>query len=255
MNNFITSMKESVISRVSTIKIPPHRAPSNLNFLDAFQENPTIIAEIKLSSPSAGPIYPGALDVPAIANSYLSNGAAALSILTEPLYFNGSIDYIRQVREAYPDAYILQKDFILSTAQIDQGLMYGANAILLIAGFLTPDTLRKLYEYTLSCGLTPLIEIHNLEELEMTLKLNPKLLGINHRNLDTLAIDLDISRTLIQSIPQEVTVIAESGIETKQDLATMIKRGFSGCLIGSHLMQDAYPGRALKQLLGESFEN
>ena len=257
MNNFIQTIKTSARSRADSIQIEANLIPNTLNFCDVFQSStiPAIIAEIKFASPSRGRIYQGNLDPVAIAEDYLSHGASALSILTEPEYFQGNIESIRSVRQAYPKAHILLKDFVLSKAQIAQGLLYGANAVLLIVAFLNPKLLKSLYDYTLSLGLTPLIEIHNLAELETTLTLKPKLIGINHRNLNTLIIDLDISDALIKSIPNDVFVIAESGIETKADLNTMMNRGVDGCLIGSSFMKEKCPGHALQRLLEDNDEN
>src|SRR3990167_6663679 len=185
MNNFIQDIKSSVHSRADHIRIEANLTPNILNFCDIFQTAtiPAIIAEIKFASPSRGRIYQGNLDPVAIAGDYLSHGASALSILTEPEYFQGDIENIRVVRQAYPAAHILLKDFVLSKQQIAQGLLYGANAVLLIVAFLNPKLLRVLYDYALSLGLTPLIEVHDLAELETALTLKPKLVGINHRNL------------------------------------------------------------------------
>lgn len=257
MNNFIQTIKASVCSRAHSIQIEANLIPNTLNFCDIFQSStsPAIIAEIKFASPSRGRIYQGNLSPVTIAGDYLSHGASALSILTEPEYFQGNIESIRAVRQAYPEAHILLKDFVLSKAQIAQGLLYGANAVLLIVAFLNPTLLKSLYDYTLSLGLTPLIEVHNLAELETALTLKPKLIGINHRDLSTLTIDLGISDTLIKSIPNDVFVIAESGIETKVDLNTMRYRGVDGCLIGSRFMKEKYPGHALQQLLEDSDEH
>jgi indole-3-glycerol phosphate synthase len=257
MNNFIQTMKNSVRSRADSIQMEAGLIFNTLNFCDIFQSSstPAIIAEIKFASPSAGRIYPGNLDPVTIAGDYLSHRASALSILTEPEYFQGNIESIRAVRQAYPKAHILLKDFVLSKAQIAQGLLYGANAVLLIVAFLSPKLLESLYDYSLSLGLTPLIEVHDLAELERALALKPKLIGINHRNLSTLTIDLDISDTLIQAIPDDVFVIAESGIETKADLNVMVSRGVDGCLIGSCFMKETYPGHALQKLLDDNDEN
>ena len=253
MNNFIQTIKACVLSRADAIEMDTNVTPNTLNFCDIFSSSrtPAIIAEIKFASPSCGRIYQGDLDPVSIACDYLSHGASALSILTEPDYFQGNIETIRAVRQAYPNAHILLKDFVLSKAQIAQGLSYGANAVLLIVAFLSRQQLQSLYDYALSLNLTPLIEVHDLAELEIALTLKPKLIGINHRNLSTLTIDLTISDTLIKSIPNDVFVIAESGIQTQDDLKTMRKRGIDGCLIGSHFMQEKHPGSALQALLGE----
>lgn len=257
MNNFLEKIKDNVRTRAELIDIKGDLIPNTLNFCDVFQSSkpPAIIAEIKFASPSRGRIYRGNLDPVSIAGDYLAHGASALSILAEPEYFQGNIEYIRAVRQAYPDAHILLKDFVLSKAQIAQGLLYGANAVLLIVAFLNPKLLKTLYDYAISLGLTPLIEVHNLAELERALALQPKLIGINHRNLSTLTIDLDVSATLIQNIPNDVLIIAESGIETKTDLTTMKNRGVDGCLIGSCFMKETYPGQALQQLLDDNDEH
>ena len=251
MNNFIEHMKHSVSSRAAAITIKSNPRPNTLDFCEVFQTatTPAIIAEIKFASPSGGRIYPGTLDAVAIAGEYLSNGAAALSILTEPLHFQGSIDYLGAVRKAYPEAPLLLKDFVLSKAQITQALIYGANAVLLIVAFLSPSLLKELYDYATSLGLTALIEVHDLAELETACALNPRLIGINHRNLSNLSIDLQSSEALIKSIPKNIFVIAESGIETKADLETMIQRGFDACLIGSLFMKEQHPGQALQGFL------
>lgn len=257
MHNFIETIKASVRSRADSIQIEANLIPNTLNFCDIFQSStrPAIIAEIKFASPSRGRIYQGNLDPVTIAGDYLSHGASALSILTEPEYFQGNIESIRAVRKAYPEAHILLKDFVLNKAQIAQGLLYGANAVLLIVAFLNSKLLKSLYDYALSLGLTPLIEVHDLAELETALAFKPKLIGINHRNLSTLTIDLDLSDTLIKSIPNNIFIVAESGIETKVDLNTMMRRGVDGCLIGSSLMKQTSPGHALQQLLGDSDEH
>ncbi|OGT66686.1 MAG: indole-3-glycerol phosphate synthase [Gammaproteobacteria bacterium RIFCSPHIGHO2_12_FULL_45_9] len=224
---------------------------NTLDFCDAFnvQTIPAIIAEIKFASPSRGRIYHGALDALAIAGEYLAHGASALSILTEPEYFQGNIASIRAVRRAFPTAHILLKDFILSELQVAQALACGANAVLLIVAFLTEQRLRLLYEYALTLGLTPLIEVHDADELKKALALNPRMIGINHRNLNTLEIDLECSTSLIRMIPEGVYCVAESGIERKSHLDMMATRGFNGCLIGSSFMQHDHPGHALQHMI------
>lgn len=251
MNHFIKTMTDCVHSRIKSIPMESNLTPNKLNFYDLFQSptTPAVIAEIKFASPSHGRIYPGTLDPVAIASEYLANGANALSIVTEPTFFQGTIETVKAVRTAFPTAHILLKDFVLSKQQIAQGLAYGANAVLLIVAFLTAQKLKSLYEYAQSLNLTPLIEVHTVTELETALALNPKLIGINHRNLNTLSIDLDVSETLIKSIPADILVIAESGIQTRTDLNTMACRNIHGCLIGCHFMKDVHPGQALKRLL------
>lgn len=251
MTSFLEIMKNKVKTRVKNIHVHPELQPNTLDFCDIFKSptKPTIIAEIKFASPSLKRIYQGTLDPVAIAAEYLAHGASALSILTEPDYFQGNIKFIRAVRDAFPKVHILLKDFILSRKQIAQGLEHGANAVLLIVAFLTPTRLRELYDYAQTLGLTPLIEVHDARELEIALALNPQLIGINHRNLKTLEIDLESSIPLMHKMPDHVYRIAESGLENKSQLNQMATRGFHGFLIGSQFMSHTHPGQALQHML------
>ncbi len=251
MSSFLETIKNSVHDRIQAIRTDAHCQPNTLDFCDIFNVStqPIIIAEIKFASPSLKRIYPGTLDPVSIAAEYMSQGASALSILTEPHYFQGNIEFIRAVRQAFPSTPILMKDFILSREQITQALAYGANAILLIVAFLTEQRLIELYQYARELGLTPLIEVHDAHELNIALKLNPKMIGINHRNLKTLHIDLDNSIALMPNIPNHIYRVAESGIRNIMQLKNMTIRGFDGFLIGTQFMQHAHPGQALQQML------
>ncbi len=208
-----------------------------------------IISEIKFASPSRGNIYLGPLNHIQIAERYMTHGASALSVLTEPDYFKGDIQYIRDIRETLPECPILLKDFVLAPIQIKQAQVFGANAVLLIVAFLEPSLMSDLYDYAISLGLTPLIEVHDEDELAQALTLRPKIIGINNRNLKTMAIDLETSRRLIRQIPDDVFAVCESGIATRADIVDMRERGFDGFLIGSHMMQSNDPGEALSALL------
>ncbi len=251
MNNFLDKIRGDIQIRSRNISVVNNLKSNNLDFCQIFSAScdPVIIAEIKFASPSSGKIYNGLLNHIEIATEYLGNGASAFSILAEPNYFLGNIDYIKDVREAHPYAHILLKDFILCKAQIAQGLEFGANAVLLIVAFLREETLIELYEYAVALGLTPIIEVHDLDELERALKLKPKVIGINNRNLTTLQVDLNISRDLIKYIPQDIYAICESGIESRAEIDEMSRLGFSGFLIGSHFMKTDHPGKALQNML------
>lgn len=252
MNNFLNKIRPLVLERVRKIEpLESNSTPAvEINFLDIFkQKEPAIIAEIKFASPSQHNIYSGNLNHITIAGSYLKNGASALSVLTEPHYFKGNIEYIRDIRKAYPHCNILLKDFVLDEKQIIQGKEYGANAVLLIAAFLKSDQLKQLYYFALDLKLTPLIEINNSEELNSILPINPKLIGINNRDLQSLKIDLNTSRNLMQKIPKSTYTICASGIDNSVQIQEMLALGFNGFLIGSSLMQSPDPGMALKKLL------
>ncbi len=251
MSDFLIKIKAQVKERVQHIQIDALPQKNTVDFCRIFQTGsaPVIIAEVKFASPSRGRIYAGTLSHTDIAEDYLENGAAALSILTEPTYFHGQSHYLSEVRSTLPQAPLLLKDFVLSKVQVDQALLLGANAILFIVAFLDKQLLVELYHYALSLGLTPLIEVHNQRELEVALQLNPKMIGINNRNLHTLQVDLNTAKELIQLIPKGTYTICESGIQNKPQLQAMQKLGFHGFLIGASLMSDVNPGKALNNLL------
>ncbi len=251
--NFLEKIRSHVERRVELMPDSLIEMPNTLDFCKIFTapSKPIIISEVKFASPSRGQIYPGQLNHVDIASSYLSVGAAALSVLAEPDYFKGSIDFIKDIKAAHPKSHILLKDFVLSKKQIAQGLLYGANAVLLIAAFLEEGLLKELYDYSLHLGLTPIIEVHDALELEQALQVSPHVIGINNRNLQTLEISLDTSRNLIKHIPDNCYVICESGIDNAVQIQEMMNIGFDGFLIGSSLMKHEDPGIELQKLISE----
>ena len=257
MPGFLQTMRRLTESRVNESINNSPSLHKNLEhtrtphpFLDIFQTNPAIIAEIKFGSPTLGKIHQ-THDPIAIANQYLQNGANALSILTEPTYFHGSLDYLQQIRAVHPEARLLMKDFIMSEHQLLQARTYGADAVLLIVAFLSQTELHDLYHFAISLGLTPLIEVHTQEELKQAEGLGAKLIGINNRNLNTLAIDLNTSIEMIEHARSNAILISESGIKSSTDMLNLNKIGYRGFLIGSHFMQHEHPGLGLRQLLNE----
>lgn len=251
MSNFLDQIRLSTLERVKAISVPTELKKNTLSFMNIFHQvdQPRIISEIKFSSPATGNIYPGQMSVAAIAKSYLSNGASALSILTEPTYFKGNINTIRIVRQMFPRLPILLKDFVLDKKQIAQALDSGANAVLLMASFLRPELMKELYDYAVDLGLTPVIEVIDQNELEQILTLNPKVIAINNRNLKTLVVDLNTSRQLMPLIPDHIHVICASGIKTSNQLSEMQALGYDGFLIGTELMSHTDPGVALNHLI------
>ncbi len=222
------------------------------SFIDIFNyDAPAIIAEIKFASPTKPTLYQGNLTALEIAEAYLKNGAAALSVLTEPHYFKGNIESIREIKKNYPHCFILQKDFILHENQVIQAKEYGADAILLMAKLLPLATLKRLYDLALSLNLCPLVEVHTLKELQEVLPLNPIMVGINNRNLETGEINLQTAEKLIASLPPHIPAICESGITNGLQIKEMSALGFKGFLIGTTLMQHPHPGQALHALINE----
>jgi len=207
-----------------------------------------VISEVKRASPSQGAIALD-LDPLQVAEDYLKNGAAALSILTEPDFFKGSLEILAQVRQGFPEARLLMKDFILEPFQLLQGRLAGADACLLIVAMLSSEQLQSLYAEALALDLTPLIEVHNAEELKRALDLNPRLIGVNNRDLKTLTTDLETSRLLSEQMPAGVLKICESGLRSHADLKRAAEWGYHGFLVGTHLMASGNPGAALKEIL------
>lgn len=218
-----------------------------LSFTEIFSNlKPNIIAEVKLASPALGKIST-ALPIE-VAKEYLENGAAAISVLTEPQYFNGSLTYLESIRSAFPNAYLLMKDFIIDEYQLLQALVYGADAVLLIVALLEKPQLNKLFNFALKLGLTPLVEVHTKEELAVAESIGANLIGINSRNLQTLKVNLNNAQKIIQYAKSNAIFIAESGIKTADDIVVLQDLGYRGFLIGSSFMQTNSPGNALKTL-------
>jgi len=206
-----------------------------------------IIAEIKFASPSEGDIYPAG-DPVSIAEAYLQAGASMLSVLTEPLYFKGTLEYLVAVRHARPDALLLRKDFMVDPYQMPEAKACGADAILLIVAMTEPALTKDLFQAANALGLTPLVEVHDEAELEEALKLGADFIGVNNRNLKTLKTDLDTSRRLAKLKPEGSVFISESGLSTAADLRAMKEIGYDGFLMGTHFMRSGKPGEALRVL-------
>lgn len=210
-----------------------------------------IIAEIKLASPSEGPIAPKANPV-VVAREYLQEGATALSILTEEDFFGGSHDFLSAIRLDQPQAALLMKDFVTDEYQIYEARATGADAVLLIVALLSDEKLAKLHATSLDLGLTPLVEIHDETELTRAARLPLQLLGVNNRDLKTMKISLETSIRLAaraRELRVQAPLVSESGIGTAADLNMLRQAGFAGFLIGTSFMKTGAPGKALRTLL------
>ena len=210
-----------------------------------------IIAEFKKASPSKG-ILNDMADPATTAKIYERGGAAAMSVLTEEDHFRGSLDDLRAIRKAV-SLPILRKDFIFDAFQIYEAADAGADAILLIAGFLNGEqleSLRRLAEDEL--GLDALVEVHSADEMEMATRSGATLIGVNNRNLRTFAVSLDVSREMVKLAPPGATLVAESGLRTTDDLIELRSLGYSAFLIGETLMKSDDVERELLRLAGHS---
>ncbi len=207
-----------------------------------------IIAEVKKASPSAGRIR-DEIDLTALVGDYQAGGAAALSVLTDGPFFNGSMDDLTEARRA-SNLPVLRKDFILDPVQLYQAKLAGADAVLLIAAALSAAQLEELFLESLELGLTPLIEVHRRRELGPVLELRPPLVGINNRDLATLKVSLETCLELRPLIPADVLVVAESGIGNRGDVIELEAAGLDAFLVGTALMRAGDPGRKLARLCG-----
>jgi indole-3-glycerol phosphate synthase len=207
------------------------------------------LAEIKRSSPSAGPIRPEA-DPVAIAKEYTEAGATALSILTEAEHFSGDPSFLEKAREV-TTCPLLMKDFFVDEWQVAWARSLGADAILGIVAAVDSILLRDLMAAARDLGLEAIVEIHAERELDQALAVNPTLVGINHRDLRSLRVDLSLSERLLPLIPGEIVSIAESGIRDRDDVVRLETLGVDALLVGETLMRSASPGQALRTLRGE----
>ncbi|MEW6530084.1 MAG: indole-3-glycerol phosphate synthase TrpC [Thermodesulfobacteriota bacterium] len=206
----------------------------------------SVIAEIKRSSPSQGALA-DVHDVGQLAQTYEQAGASAVSVLTDGPFFGGSLGDLRQVRDAV-NLPILRKDFILDPIQICEARVAGADAVLLIAAALPSKQLSSLFETTVNLGMTAVVEVHHEAELARVLGLSPRIIGINNRNLSTLQVDLETFVRLRPLVPQDILVLAESGISGPEDIAMLREAGADAFLIGTTLMRSQDPGAALRRL-------
>jgi indole-3-glycerol phosphate synthase len=206
-----------------------------------------IIAEIKRRSPSKGIIRQN-FDPVAIARNYLAGGAAAISILTEEDFFDGALDHLRAAREV-TGLPLLRKDFIFDEYQIYEAAHAGADAILLIAAMLDGAQFNDLLQTAHGLGLDALVEVHDWDEAEKVLRDEVRVLGVNNRDLRTFVTDLNTSLALAARLPRALTLVSESGIRTRDDIARLREAGFSAFLIGEELMRAEDEGTALRGLL------
>lgn len=210
-----------------------------------------IIAEIKRASPSRGALNL-ALDPKTLAATYAASGADALSVLTEPLRFHGSLEDLAAARQGMLEAGlacpILRKDFILDPYQLLEARCWGADAVLLIVAILDDATLARLYRGALDLGLTPLVEVHDGGDLARALPLRPAVIGINNRNLKDMTVDLETTRRLRSLIPPSVLVVAESGIHTTEHMRTLAALRVDAALIGEALVTAPDPAGTLRAL-------
>ena len=212
-----------------------------------FKEETAIIAEIKKASPSKGLIRED-FDPKKIAEEYETNGATCLSILTDEPFFQGKLEYLATVRNSC-ELPILRKDFIIDPYQIYETKAYGGDCILLIVAALDIMQLKDFSQLARELDLDILVEVHSEKELTGALSISPTLVGINNRDLTTFEVDKNLSLKLSKKIPRDITVVSESGINSKEDILSSKEQGIHSFLIGESLMREPSPGEALKKIL------
>lgn len=212
-----------------------------------------VIAELKRASPSKGAIVAGA-DAEEVARVYLEGGAAAISVLTDERFFRGSLDDLRLVaalaHAAEPPAAVLRKDFVIDAYQIAEARAAGADCVLLIVAALDAAELAELYAAARDFGLQALVEVHDERELARALEAGATLVGINSRDLRSFQVDLATIERVAAQVPAGVTLVGESGIRTRDDVARLERAGVHAVLVGETLMRAADPAAALRDLIG-----
>jgi indole-3-glycerol phosphate synthase len=249
---------------VADLEAALRRQGDRRDFIGALRKSQSgslaLIAEVKKASPSAGVICPDFAPV-RIARQYEAAGANCLSVLTDQKFFQGSLEYLKQIRGAV-NLPLLRKDFIIDARQILEAIEWGADAILLIVAILSDAQLKDLHTLATGAGLAALVEVHDEAELDRALAVQPALIGVNNRNLKTFKVDLATTERLaahLLSSPRNAQratghppplLVAESGIHTRADVERLAKCGAQAILVGESLMKHADVGAKTRELLG-----
>ncbi|KAF2822133.1 hypothetical protein CC86DRAFT_96257 [Ophiobolus disseminans] len=233
-------------------------APPQIDFPSRLRKSPyrlSLMAEIKRASPSKG-IISLSTCAPAQARKYAKAGASTISVLTEPEWFKGSIDDLRAVRqslEGMPNRpAVLRKEFVFDQYQILEARLAGADTVLLIVKMLDEPLLKQLYEYSQSLGMEPLVEVQNVEEMEIAVKLGSKVIGVNNRNLVSFEVDMETTSRLVSMVPKDTILCALSGIAGPKDVEPYIQSGVGAVLVGEALMRASNTEEFIAELLGGS---
>jgi indole-3-glycerol phosphate synthase len=225
------------------------RVPDAAGFTAALSRSDAvnIIAECKRRSPSRG-VLQRVYDPVATARTYAAAGAAAVSVLTEPAFFDGALDHLRAVRAAV-SLPLLRKDFVIDEYQLLEARAAGADAVLLIVAALDDAVLQRLHRAAEDLGLAVLVEIHDDTELARALSCGARIVGVNNRNLRTLSVDVRASERLAPALPASVVAVSESGLGTAGEVARLRAAGYQAFLVGEHLMTSEAPAEVLTALL------
>lgn len=266
-NNILQKIYDKRKEAVTTQKLIPSQRPEDLQaaydlnaappaipFVERLRQTPfdvSLMAEIKRGSPSKG-IFALDINAPTQAKKYALAGASVISVLTEPEWFKGSIEDLRAVRQvlnAMPNRpAILRKEFIFEEYQILEARLAGADTVLLIVKMLDVELLTRLYKYSQSLGMEPLVEVQNAEEMKIAVELGSKAIGVNNRNLESFEVDLGTTSRLRSLVPKETVICALSGINTHEDVVANHRDGVNAVLVGEAIMRAPDASEFIQQL-------
>lgn len=242
LDEIVAAKKEELAKRKQTMplaRLESNRAKNSekLNFASALRgDGIRLIAEVKKASPSKGMLCPN-LDPVKLARTYADNGASAISVLTEEKYFQGSLEHLASIgRELQGQKPLLRKDFIFDPYQVYESSAYGADALLLIVAILSEEQLVELLSLSHNLGMKCLVEVHDEAELEVALRSDAGIIGINNRDLSTFSVDLATTKRLRPLIPSDRIVVSESGIKNRADVLRLREWGVDAILIGEALV-------------------
>jgi len=252
LDSIIEGVREDLAARRLPLAQIHQRMESTAPALDAHQfltkSDMNIIAEVKRSSPSKGSLAPIA-DPASLAEQYQEAGAAAVSVLTERRRFGGSLEDLDKVRDRISIP-VLRKDFMVDEYQFLEARAHGADLVLLIVAALSKSQLRDFYDLATELGMASLLEVHTEQELESAMEIEPRIIGVNSRNLKTLEVDSAAFHQLIPRIPPHIIRVAESGISSRADVELAQSAGATAILVGEALVKSGNPISAMRDLLG-----
>ena len=246
----LTEVRRERVSEAQLEKQAAQRRPDGSGFVRALRdgEKPRVIAECKRRSPSRGILREDYRPAEHAA-AYAKAGAAAISVLTEPTFFDGSLDHLAAVRQAVATP-LLRKDFIVERYQIAEAAASGADAILLIVGALTPAALGERLDDARAYGLAVLVEVHDASELAVAIDAGAEVIGVNSRNLRTLSVEPALHEKLAPRIPRSTVAVAESGLRDHADVERLTAAGYHAFLVGERLIAESDPAAALRTFRG-----
>lgn len=222
--------------------------PMARDFRGAIKNPVSLIAEIKKASPSEGVICEEFKHL-SLAKEYANSGASAISVLTDEKYFQGALKYLSDV-SSFAGIPVLRKDFLIDELQIYESRANGADAVLLIAAILDDGKLASMIKLSDGLGMRPLVEVRDIAELKRAVAAGAAVIGINNRDLKTFKVDIETTFNLLKEIPEDITIVSESGFKTRDQIDRLKAAGVNAVLIGTELMRAKHPGQKIRELVG-----